>query len=202
MTVSKKSKLRLGMIAALGIFALLSAWAIRAHWGLSQAEHFAAAGDWAAARKQLGWYLRLHPHDDRAHGLMARSLASDAHLTPHAARLAIAHLSRISHESELAASAQVDAGRLELTILHRPRHAEQHFRQAIHLEDDLFQAHFLLWKTLELTGRSRQTESQFWRVYDLSPESARPSRLQEWYGCRPLLLVLEADGFLGRWIWG
>ncbi len=175
------SKWRLAWIAGLGVLVTVAAVFVRAEWGLSQAERSAAASDWVSVRRQLQWYLRLHPNHERAHLLMARAYAGGRRVSPQDARLAVDHLERIGADSELAAAAQLDAGRLDLVVLMRPQHAETHFRQALKRDDRLFQAQFLLWKTMELTGRSRRAEHVFWRVYQLSPPATRMVRLREWY---------------------
>ena len=47
---------------------------------------------------------------------------------------------------------------------------------------------------------------QQWQAGELRMDGKTVKRYKPtfpiWVGCRPLLLVLEADGFLGRWIWG
>ena len=157
---------------------------MRAHRGLSAAKTLAEHGDWSNVRSQLRRYMQLHPRDARAHLMMAEALVKDDLLsTVERVTDAITYLQKIADDSPLAARARTQEARLRLLILHEPSQAERVFREAIRLDPTSFEAHYLLWHLLGLTGRSHSSECEaiFWQVYQLTPEVDRSVRLREWY---------------------
>lgn len=155
---------------------------LRMQYGLSAAEDSVERGAWKDARVQLRRYLWLHPRDGQAHLKMAESLVKDERLpTNEAVAEAIDHLKQIPDESPLGAEARVQQARLRFLILHHPIQAERLFHHAIQLDPHSFEAHYLLWKLLDMTGRSHLAEPVFWKVYQLTPPSERAFRLREWY---------------------
>ena len=173
---------------------------VRADRGLVEAERFARQGQWLAARSEIKRYLWLHPHDALAHLHMAEALTVDSDLTAEAAvPRALAHLKQIPDSSPRASRARTQEGRLALLLLHRPYQAEAALRRAIELDPQNLDAALLLWKLMNLTGRSQLTEADFWRVYDLTPAAARGELLREWYMNQffPLAANTQLDQRLG-----
>jgi len=93
----------------------------------------------------------------------------------------IANLQRIPDNSPLGAKARAQEGRLRFLLLNQPVHAERLLRRAIELDPQNFDAHYMLWKLLDMTGRAYQTEELFWHVYELSGPEERALRLREWF---------------------
>lgn len=141
-----------------------------------------ARGEWGPARDEIRRYLRLHPRDVDARVMLAEAFGRDDALNAEtAARNAIAQLLYVPDESALGAKARTQEGRLRFLIFNQPAQAERLFRRAIELDARNYDAHYMLWKLLELTGRVHLTEDVFWRVYDLSPENEQHLRLREWF---------------------
>ncbi|MFQ5733774.1 MAG: hypothetical protein ACE5KM_17695 [Planctomycetaceae bacterium] len=168
----------IGLIALGGASFVL----IRAHRGLSAAKESIRRRHWPRARQQLERYLWLHPHDSQARILMAEALVRDDDLTVEDGVLpAIDQLQQVTDSSPQLAEARMREGRLRFLILHQPGAAEKLFRQAVAADPDSVDAHLLLWKLLDMTGRQAMSGPSFWRVYDLTPERFRGMRLREWY---------------------
>lgn len=156
--------------------------AVRAQYGLSAAQESAKRGDWAQARSQLRRFLGLHPSDGRALLLMAEALAKDETLPAREAVLSsISYLGQVPDTSPQAAAARLHEARLRFVILLEAGRAEALLREAVEAEPDSFEAHHLLWKLFELTGRSHLAEPTFWRVYELAREGERAVLLRDWY---------------------
>ena len=105
----------------------------------------------------------------------------EANSDPESIESAIEHLRRIDDDSELAAKARLQEARLLLLILRRPTAAEASLRKSIANKPDSYDANYLLWKLLDLTGRHTESGPYFWRVYELSPRRQRVLRLREWF---------------------
>ena len=190
----------LPIVAGLLFVGLLAFWTVRAQRGRARAEGLAKEGRWTSARVELQRYLILHPYDAEARLMLAQSLVNDDLLPGEDAALeAIEQLRRIPDESPHAAQARTQQGRLHLLILLQPAAAEESLRRAIQLKDDQVEAHYMLWKLLDLTGRSDETATAFWRVYELTPPSARVQRLREWYMSQffPLKANVEMERMMG-----
>jgi tetratricopeptide (TPR) repeat protein len=170
--------------------------AYRADRGLVEAERYARKGQWLAARSEIKRYLRLHPHDALAHLHMAEALTVDNDLAAEeAVPRALAHLGQIPDASPRASRARTQEGRLALLLLHRPGQAEAALRRAVELDPQNLDAALLLWKLMNLTGRSQLAEDDFWSVYELTPAVARGELLREWYMSQffPLAANTELD---------
>lgn len=169
-------------VAGLLLICWLGLQVVRAERGRARAELLAEQQRWAEVRLHLRRYLRLHPGDHEARLLLAEALASDELLpAQQSAEDAIRQLQRIPEDSPLRARACLQQGRLELLVLLRPAAAERSLRRAVALDDPSGDAWYLLWKLLDLTGRSDESEAVFWPAYALAPEALRAERLREWY---------------------
>jgi tetratricopeptide (TPR) repeat protein len=150
--------------------------------GKSTAEALLAGGSYGRARARLNRYLWLHPRDPHAHLLMAEALIRDDSLpADHSVGAAIGHLQCIPDESSQGAEARIREARLEFLIRKRPVRAERLLRRAIEQEPGSFEAHAMLWKVFDLTGRADLTEPIFWRCYELAPAHKRGALLRDWY---------------------
>src|SRR5207245_125436 len=49
------------------------------------------------------------------------------------------------------------------------------------LDPNHYDAHYMLWKVLDLTSRPHLAEAVFWRVFELGPPPSRPELLREWF---------------------
>jgi tetratricopeptide (TPR) repeat protein len=146
------------------------------------AEQFMEERQWGKARRALATYLQLKPYDVQARLLMARCLISDNSLpTPENVQGALQHLGKIPGESPSSAEARVQEGRLHLLLLLQPGRAERCFLRALQREPHRADAHSLLWKLYDLTGRWHLAAPHFWEVYDQTVASDRSVLLRDWY---------------------
>jgi tetratricopeptide (TPR) repeat protein len=182
----KRKPVRLALVM-LGFLGLLAAGGGGFFWwyvgrGLTEARQHVANGRWAQARQSVQRYRWLHPADARGLLLLAEALIKDEQLAPEqAAGEALAVLDQISDAAPQAADAYTQKGRILLFLQHRPGRAEEAFRRAIELDPRAAEPHYLLYKLMDLTGRSNLSESLFWRVFELSSDEEKPVRLREWY---------------------
>ncbi len=148
----------------------------------SAAERALADERWPDARRSLRRYMWLYPRDAQAHLLMAEAYVSDNDVLPEeAVGEAIKHLQQVDDDSDSAAEARLREAQLWFRVRHRPAQAERIVRRAIHLDNELKEAHRLLWQILDMTNRSDYAEPSFWRVYELSGDDERPVVLRQWY---------------------
>jgi tetratricopeptide (TPR) repeat protein len=176
---------------------------IRANRGRSAAAQAMRHEAWPQARVELFRYLRLHPADDQSRLMLAEAFACDDSLAgDESAHLAIDQLQRIPDTSPLAAKARTQEGRLRFLVLYEPIEGERMLRRALELAPDSFDANYMLWKLLDLTGRMHLTEPFVWKALETSPIGERPQRMCEWFqtefspasGAAPLD---EKMGFIG-----
>lgn len=149
---------------------------------LGNAERLAKFGLWPDARRELLRYLRWRG-DDRAHLLVAESYIKDEQLDERVAiDESLKHLQMISDESELAARARVQESRVELLLRHRPWRAEKRMERSLALDPGFVDAHLMMWKLFDLTGRSHLAEQHFWIVHDAASQySEKAIHLRAWY---------------------
>src|SRR5579872_736547 len=159
------------------------AWEVcRAERGRSLAAQLMRREVWPQARAELFRYLRLHPADAQSRLMLAEAFVRDDSLHgDESAGLAVDQLQRIPDTSELGAKARMQEGRLRFLILNQPTRAEKLLRHSLELDSDSFDANYLLWKLLDVTGRMHLTREFFWKAYELGPEAERPLRMREWY---------------------
>jgi len=150
--------------------------------GFSKSLELAQFGLWSKARESMSGYLELHPGSDEARYWMAELWVNDDQLLVNeSVPAALGQLSHISDSSPLAAKARTLEGKLQFLIQHQPVAAEKSLRKAISLDENSLEAHQVLCKVLETTARYHETESLFWRIYELSPVEERATRLRDWY---------------------
>ncbi|MAG92177.1 MAG: hypothetical protein CMJ48_00280 [Planctomycetaceae bacterium] len=155
-------------------------WSIESE--MENARQAIERGDWKPARAHLTRYLDWHPQDPAAHLLMAEALVKDdSRTSDDFVQQAIEHLHQIGDDAPLSARARLQEARLALLILREPARAEHLLRRSLKLNPDSYEANFLMWKVLDLTGRHINSREYFWRVYELSPETERASRLRDWF---------------------
>jgi tetratricopeptide (TPR) repeat protein len=155
---------------------------MRSQRGLAEAERLLKRNVFTKAREEIDRYLWLHPRDPAGLMVAAEILTRDESLEggPAIAR-AQTLLSRIPDGDKLGAVARSQQARLSFFVLHRPLEGQRLFEQAIALDPDYIHARYLLWKLLDLTGRSDSAESLFWGIYDRTPPADRPFLMREWY---------------------
>jgi tetratricopeptide (TPR) repeat protein len=170
-------------ILALGVSVVWLGWEVwQIYRGRASAIHLLAQAEWAPARAQLSRYLRLFPNDFGARMLLAEAYGLDESLDGREGALqAIAQLQRVPDSAPQSAIARTKEGSLRLLLLSQPIAGERALRRAIELDFGNYEAHFMLWKVLELTGRSHLTEPVFWRAYETSPPENRLNLLREWF---------------------
>ena len=193
---SKKPRLLIG-IAALLVIAAGFTWSgmqtfgnrARAQRMIERAQEENLPKLWKHARLELQEYLQF-PHksialfssDGDAQLLLVEALIHDESLTHEdAVKEALTQLRNIPSEAPQGAQARAKEGKLYLMMVHKLGLAERALREAIKLNPQDEESHFLLWKLLELTGRADWSEEIFWRVYELTHPDRRPVRLRQWY---------------------
>jgi len=173
---------RLFIVVAVGLLIWGGHELFQRQRGFERANELAQFGLWEQARHELGRYLQLHPRDARAHLMMAGLWINDDQLLSNeTVPRALAHLRRIPEGSPLAAPAQIQQAKLLFLVSHKPVEAERLLREAIRRDENSLEAHQLLCKLLEMTGRQDYSEPHFWRAYELSPPVERAARLRDWY---------------------
>ncbi|HND56438.1 MAG TPA: hypothetical protein PLV92_28665, partial [Pirellulaceae bacterium] len=170
------------LLLAVTIVGLSVALLWRAHTGFARGKQLLSFELWPDARVELGRYLWLHPSDANARVMIAEALIKDDTLPADVAiGSALHHLQTVPDDSDYAAKARCQEGRIELFLLNRPARAERLFRHAIDVNSKAIDPHFMIWKLYDLTGRSHLAEAEFWRVYEISSPLERGLRLREWY---------------------
>jgi thioredoxin-like negative regulator of GroEL len=150
--------------------------------GFKLAQQAAGVGNWSTVRRHLSEYLDLYPSDQEARLLMAEAIVKRDIGDPRkSAEQAIVHLQKIHGKSLRAATARLQEARLSFLILQQPARAERLLHESLTVAPDSFDANYLLWKLLDLTGRHIISAEYFWKVYELTPQSERGERLREWY---------------------
>ena len=189
------------------LFPLGGAWlgweVIRANRGRSAAAEAIRHEAWQQARVELFRYLRLHPADAQSRLMLAEAFACDDSLNgDESAKLAIDQLQRIPDTSPWGVKARTQEGRLRFLVLNQPIQGERLLRRALELDPESFDANYMLWKLLDVTGRMHLAEPFVWKAFETSPIAERPLRMREWYqtefspaaGAAPLD---EKMGFMG-----
>lgn len=177
-----KRSTRVALLFVVPSVALLGREVVRALRGHATAVSHLSRQEWAQGRSDLRRYLRLRPGNAPARMLLAEAFARDESLDGvQATQAAIDQLQQIPDSSPLGARARKQEGLLRFLVLHQPVRAERLFRQAIELDPNHYDAHYMLWKVLALTSRSHLTEAVFWRVFELARPEDRPLVLREWF---------------------
>lgn len=145
-------------------------------------------------------YLRFHAEDADANLLAAEILVSDRNLAgEEALPKALEHLVQIPDSSARSSVARVREGRIFLFLLERPGAAAASFTRAMKLDPNAVEPPYLMWKLLDLTGRSYRAAPHFRRAFELTPADERALRLREWFMSQfyPALANPELDRLMG-----
>ena len=167
--------------------------------GLEAARSQVKDGAFASARGLLRRYLHRRPDDAEAKYLLAECLIKDEFLPPDAVAEAVTVLGEIPDASPLGVPAQSQIARIQLLVLQQPWAAERTLRAILDAAPNEKQAHYLMWKLLDLTARSQESEPHAWRVIEQSVDIERRERLREWYLSQfyPNVATLELDRQFG-----
>ncbi len=171
--------------------------AMRAH---DRAQRAIRIQDWRTVRNELQTYLDVFPSDDSARLNLAEAFFKDARLNPERAiSSAIQQLNHVRRESVLFPAARVQEARMSLFARLQPHLAESLLREALAADPESVDAHFVLWKLYDLTGRSHLAEPHFRKVLEATPDEQRPFRLREWYMSQfyPATANPEIDQLMG-----
>ncbi len=186
-----------GILSAGGYFGVTHVVALRAH---DRAQRAIRIQDWRAVRSELQTYLNVFPSDDSARLNLAEAFFKDARLDPERAiSSAIQQLGHVQRESPLFPAARIQEARMSLFARLQPQRAESLLREAMATDPNNVDAHYVLWKLHDLTGRSHLAEPQFRKVLESTPSEQRPFRLREWYMSQfyPATANPEIDQLMG-----
>lgn len=168
----------LALAAAVGVFL----WRNSIKLELQHARQAALRGSWQNAINHLNRYLHHHPSADEARLLIAEAYirSSEGDFNRRVNR-AIFHLQQINADSDLAAEARLQEGRLSLFLLKKPATAERLLKASLHLNPKSAEANRLMWQLLDVTGRHFLSDPYFWQAYTASPPSAHGQLLKDWF---------------------
>ncbi len=186
-----------GILSVGGYFGVTRLGALRAH---DRALRALRIQDWRTVRNELQTYLKVFPADESARLNLAEAFFKDARLDPErAVSSAIQQLGHVRRESALFPSARIQEARMFLFARMQPHRAESLLREALAADPESVDAHFVLWKLHDLTGRSHLTEPHFRKVLEATPAEQRPFRLREWYMSQfyPATANPEIDQLMG-----
>ena len=142
-------------IGILGVAGYFAATRMSVQWSLHRARAAIKVHDWRTARKELQAYLDVYSADESARLELAESYFKDDALNPdRAINLAIKQLQHIQRESPLFPAARVQEARMWLFAGWQPHRAESLLREALAANPESVEAHYMLWKLHDLTGRS------------------------------------------------
>lgn len=170
------------VVGLLGIGAYFGIVRIRAERSLQRAKAAFVLQDWRTARGELRSYLAVVPSNDEARLRLAEAYFKDSALNSERAVVsAIQQLEFIRRESPLWPAARVQEARMCLFVRMETHRAEQLLRESLAVAPENVEAHYVLWKLLDLTGRSHLAEPHFRKVLESTPLEQRPFCLREWY---------------------
>ncbi|MEO2019535.1 MAG: hypothetical protein ABGZ53_34800 [Fuerstiella sp.] len=170
------------------------------HCALNRGRQLLLQGESPAAVPEFRRYLTIHPGSDSTRLLLAQALLSSTTSTDNSGlSAALQQLALIPDDSPLASEARMRAARVELLNQLRPGRAEVLLRDAIRLDPSSHDAHYLLWKLLDMTERPEWSEPYFWKAYEQTPGQLRSLRLREWYLSQfsPVTSTTEFDIAMG-----
>lgn len=196
-------KIRMWAFIAIGIFSVggyCGVTRLQARRAMERARLAIKMHDWRTARNELQAYLGVFPADESARLSLAEAYFKDATLgLERAVSLASQQLEQIRPESRHFPAACIQKGRMCLFARSQPHRAESLFRKVLATDWENSEAHYLLWKLLDLTGRSHLAEPHFRKVLEATPDEQRPDRLREWYMSQfyPAMANPEIDQMMG-----
>ncbi len=149
---------------------------------LTEARRHMGFGDFEEARACIDSFLKWFPASTEAHMLAAEVAIKDESLHSDAAlSAALGHLRKIPDSDQLASRARIQEARIYLFLMDMPGRAEERLQKAIQLDSSTAEPYYLMWKLMDLTGRSFYAEEFFIQTYLFSPTELKPVRLREWY---------------------
>lgn len=178
----KNRVLWLIVVGLLGTGAYFGITRIGAQRSLQRARTAIGLNDWRTARVELRSYLAVFPSNENARLQLAEAFFKDSALnSERAVSSAIQQLDFIRRDSPLWPTARIQEARMCLFVRMQSHQAELLLREALTVAPDNMDAHYVLWKLLDLTGRSHLAEPHFRKVLESTPLERRPFCLREWY---------------------
>lgn len=188
------------LFGVLGIGAYFGITRIVAQRSLQRAKTAFGLQDWRTARGELHSYLEVFSSNEEARLRLAEAYFKDSALnSERAVSSAIQQLGFIRRESPLWPAARVQEARMCLFVRMQTHRAEQLLRESLTVSPENVEAHYVLWKLLDLTGRSHLAEPHFRKVLESTPLDKRPFCLREWYMSQfyPATANPEIDRLMG-----
>ncbi len=187
-------------VGVLGVGGYIGATRIGASRALDRARVAIQVQDWRTARIELKTYLDVFPSDGFARLNLAEAFFKDSALdSDRAVTSAIKQLELVQRESSFWPAARVQEARMCLFARWQPHQSESLLRESLATDPENVDAHYMLWKLYDLTGRSHLAEPHFRKVLEATPVAQRPFRLREWYLSQfyPATANPEIDQLLG-----
>jgi tetratricopeptide (TPR) repeat protein len=184
----------------LGIGAYFGITRVVAQRSLQRAKAAFGLQNWRTAREELRSYLAVYPSNDEARLRLAEAYFKDSSLNAErAVNSAIQQLEGIRRESPFWPAARIQEARMCLFVRMQTHRAEKLLRESLVAAPENVEAHYVLWKLLDLTGRSHLAEPHFHKVLESTPLERRPYCLREWYMSQfyPATANLEIDRLMG-----
>ena len=188
------------VVVALGIGAYFGITRVGAQRSLERARTAIGRQDWRTARGELRSYLAVFPSNEAARLQLAEAFFKDSAMnSERAVSSAIQQLDYIGRESPLWSAARVQEARMCLFVRMQTNRAELLLRESLAAAPENVEAHYVLWKLLDLTGRSHLAEPHFRKVLESTPLEKRPFCLREWYMSQfyPATANPEIDRLMG-----
>ncbi len=188
------------LVGVLGIGAYFGITRIVAQRSLQRAKTAFGLQDWRTARGELRSYLEVFPSNEEARLRLAEAYFKDSALnSERAVSSAIQQLEFIRRESPLWPAARIQEARMCLFVRMQTHRAERLLRESLAAAPENVEAHYVLWKLLDLTGRSHLAEPHFRKVLESTPLDKRPFCLREWYMSQfyPATANPEIDRLMG-----
>ena len=188
------------LIGVLGIGAYFGITRIVAQRSLQRAKTAFGMQDWRTARDELRSYLEVYPSNEEARLRLAEAYFKDSALnSERAVSSAIQQLDHIRRESPLWPAARCQEARMCLFVRMQTHRAERLLRESLAAAPENVDAHYVLWKLLDLTGRSHLAELHFRKVVESTPLEKRSFCLREWYMSQfyPATANPEIDRLMG-----
>ncbi len=191
---------RLLLVGVLGIGAYFGITRIVAQRSLQRAKTAFGLQDWRTARGELHSHLKVYPSNEEARLRLAEAYFKDSALnSERAVSSAIQQLGFIRRESPLWPAARVQEARMCLFVRMQTHRSERLLRESLAADPENVEAHYVLWKLLDLTGRSHLAEPHFRKVLESTPLEKRAFCLREWYMSQfyPATANPEIDRLMG-----
>lgn len=188
------------VVVMLGTGSYFGITRVSAQRSLERARTAIGRQDWRTARSELRSYLAVFPSNEEARLQLAEAYFKDSALeSERAVSSAIQQLDYIGRESPLWPAARIQEARMCLFVRMQTHRAERLLRELLAVAPENVESHYLLWKLLDLTGRSHLAEPHFRKVLESTPLEKRPFCLREWYMSQfyPATANPELDRLMG-----